>query len=168
VTPLQPDELLSCLARYDVRYVLIGGLAAVLHGSPLPTVDADICPARDSGNLSHLASALKELDARIRTPDTPSGVPFPYDAEFLRRVELLNMTTRFGDLDISFAPSGTAGYDELIRNAGVMTIRDLSVSVASLEDVIRSKTAANRPKDRRMLPILSELLAEIQKRREQS
>jgi hypothetical protein len=80
VTLLQPDELFACLARHDVRYVLIGGLAGVLHGSPLPTVDADICPARDAANLARLARTLDEIDARIRTSDTPGGVPFPRDA----------------------------------------------------------------------------------------
>ncbi len=65
MTVLEPDELFACLDRHQVQYVLIGGLAAVLHGSPLPTVDADICPSRDRENLTRLAAALRELDARI-------------------------------------------------------------------------------------------------------
>jgi len=165
VTALQPEELFACLGRHDVRYVLIGGLAGVLHGSPLPTIDADVCPSRDRDNLHRLASALKEIDARIRTPDTPTGVLFPYEAEFLGRVELLNLTTRFGDLDLSFLPAGTTGYADLVRSAESMTIRGVVVPVASLEDVIRSKTAADRPKDHRTLPVLHQLLDEIRKRR---
>ena len=67
---LEAEEIFACLDRHEVHYVLIGGLAAVLHGSPLPTLDADICPARDHDNLVKLAAALDELDARIRTTDS--------------------------------------------------------------------------------------------------
>lgn len=161
---LQADELFICLDRYRVRYVLIGGLAAVLHGSPLPTLDADICPSKDPENLRWLASALEDLDARIRTPDTAEGVRFPREAAFLREIELLNLITRAGDLDLSFTPTGTTGYADLHRGAIPMIIRGVTVPVAKLEDVIRSKEAANRPKDRRTLPVLHQLLREIQQR----
>jgi hypothetical protein len=164
VTVLQPDELFECLGRHGVRYVLIGGLACVLHGSPLPTVDVDICPANDDDNLSRLAAALADLEARIRTPDTPSGVPFPRDAAFLSGVNLLNLITRAGDLDIAFTPAGTSGYADLASRATNILVRKSTIPVASLEDVIRSKTAANRPKDRRTLPVLHQLLEEIRKR----
>jgi len=109
MTPLQADEIFACLNRHGVRYVLIGGLAAVLQGSPLPTLDADICPSREPDDLERLAAALAELEARIRTPDTAEGVRFPYDAGFLANVLLLNLVTRYGDLDLSFRPAGTEG-----------------------------------------------------------
>lgn len=165
MTPLQAEEIFACLDRHEVRYVLIGGLAAVLHGSPLATFDADICPDRETQNLRRLAAALEEIDARIRTPDSPRGVPFPREAAFLEGVQLLNLVTRFGDLDLSFSPSGTGGFADLAGNAAEMTIRGLRVRVASLEDVIRSKEAADRPKDRRALPVLRQVLAELRKRR---
>ncbi|HUE85967.1 MAG TPA: hypothetical protein VMO26_07790 [Vicinamibacterales bacterium] len=164
MTVLQPDDLFESLNRHGVRYVLIGGLAAVLHGSPLPTVDADICPANDDDNLARLAAALEDLDARIRTPDTPSGVRFPREAAFLAGVELLNLTTRAGDLDLAFTPAGTSGYADLSTRAVGMSVRQMTIPVASLADVIRSKEAANRPKDRRTLPVLYQLLEEIQRR----
>ena len=117
MAPLQPDELFACLDRHGVRYVLIGGLAAVLHGSPLQTVDMDICPSRTPDNLARLAAALDDMDARIRTSDAPDGIRFPRDAVFLSRVDLLNLVTRFGDVDLSFTPSGTTGFDDLSRRA---------------------------------------------------
>jgi hypothetical protein len=168
VSPLQADEIFARLNRHGVRYVVIGGLAAVLHGSPLPTLDADICPADDADNLERLAAALEEMDARVRTPDAAAGVRFPRDAAFLRKVELLNLVTRFGDLDLSFRPSGTAGYSDWTQRAVEMVIGDLTVVVAALADVIDSKEAANRPKDRRTLPMLRQLQAEIRKRAGQS
>lgn len=162
--PLQADEIFACLDRHRVRYVLLGGLAAVLHGSPLPTLDADICPAADRENLTRLAAALADLEARIRTPDTPEGVPFPREAGFLANVQLLNLVTRCGDLDLAFQPAGTGGFSDLAVRAIEIEIRGVAVPVAALEDVIRSKEAANRPKDHRTLPVLRELLAEIRKR----
>jgi hypothetical protein len=146
-----------------VRYVLVGGLAAVLHGSPLPTLDADICPSRDSENLERLAAALEEVDARVRTPDAVEGVRFPYDARFLAGIELLNLVTNLGDLDLTFVPAGTNGFAELAPGAVSMTVHGVTVPVAALADIIRSKEAADRPKDHWSLPVLRQLLEEVQK-----
>lgn len=163
MTPLQADAIIACLETNGVRYVLIGGLAAILHGSPQTTFDADICPARDGDNLEKLAAALREMKARIRTPDVIGGLAFACDAAFLRGVEVLNLVTAFGELDLSFAPAGTRGYADLAGRALSMTVKGHSVPVASLEDIIRSKEAANRPKDLAALPILRQLLREISK-----
>jgi hypothetical protein len=158
-TSFQPAEILAALERHGVRYVVIGGLAATLHGSPVMTTDADICPARDRVNLERLAEALNELRARIRTPDVPGGLRFACDAAFLSRIEVaLNMTTKFGDLDLSIIPSGTAGFEDLSRRAVTISLMGHPVTVASLEDIIRSKEAANRPKDQAVLPTLRLLL----------
>ena len=166
MAPLDANVMFACLERHGVRFVLIGGLAAVLHGSPLPTLDADICPSRDADNLTRLASALDELDARIRTADAPEGVPFPRDAAFLGGIELLNLVTRAGDLDLAFSPAGGAAYDDLAPRARSMQIRDATIAVAALEDIIRSKQAANRLKDQRSLPLLRQLLDELRRRGE--
>ena len=162
-TSFQPAEILAALERHGVRYVVIGGLAATLHGSPLATTDADICPARDVGNLERLAAALRELRARIRTPDAPSGLPFTCDATFLSAIQVvLNLTTTFGDLDVSIVPSGTEGFDDLRRQAIEILLAGHRISVAALSDVIRSKEAANRPKDQAALPTLRLLLRRLQ------
>ena len=163
--PLKAHELLASLERHKVRYVVIGGLGAVLQGSPLPTLDADICPARDPGNLKRLADALRELEARIRVEEDPDGLPFACDAEFLSHVQILNLTTASGNLDLAFTPSGTTGFEDLDARALTMAIKDISVRVAALEDIIRSKEAANRPKDHRTLPIHKQLQREIESRR---
>jgi hypothetical protein len=162
--PLEADAMVACLNRHGVQYVLIGGLAAVLHGSPQVTFDADICPARDPENLGRLAAALREMKARLRAADAPDGVAFSCDASFLAGVQMLNLVTAHGDLDVSFEPSGTEGYPDLVRRASRMTLKGESVSVAALEDVIRSKEAAGRLKDQAALPILRQLLEEIRKK----
>lgn len=155
----KPQEILAVLDRHEVRYVLIGGLAAVLYGSAHVTTDVDIVPEEARANLHRLAAALKELDARIRVSGEPDGVPFDVSAESLGRVRIWNLQTSRGDLDITFTPSGTRGYDDLRRDTVVMRLRDIDVPVASLADVIRSKEAAGRERDRAVLPGLRELLS---------
>jgi hypothetical protein len=164
---LQPQELFDVLARHRVDYVLIGGLAATLHGSSALTNDADICPNPSPANLERLGAALREIKARVRSEAEPDGVAFSADPEFLRRIHLVNLTTRFGDFDIAFQPAGSQGYEDLVRRAVDLEIDGTVVRVASLADIIRSKEAANRPKDRATLPILYALQDEIAKRADQ-
>ena len=79
-------------------------------------------------------------------------------------IAILNLVTAHGELDLSFRPSGTEGYSDLARSATPVKIKDHTVTVASLEDVIRSKQAAGRPKDLAALPLLRQLLAQIKDR----
>jgi len=160
----RPEELFRILEKHRVDYVLIGGLAAVLRGSPLRTSDMDVCPKQSADNLNRLATALREAAARIRTEGAPDGLPFACDAKFLSGVALLNLTTAFGDLDISFRPAGTEGFDDLARGAERFDLSGVVAPVAALEDIIRSKEAANRPKDVAALPTLRTLLAETRRR----
>lgn len=163
---MEPDleHILAVLDRHRVVYVLIGGLAAVAHGSPFPTEDADITPDPAPANLKRLSAALAELDARIRVAGETDGVPFGRDADSLVAVQTWNLTTVAGDLDLSFEPDGTGGFADLNRDAEGFELYGVVVRIASLADVIRSKQAANRPKDQRVLPTLRELLAHSRRR----
>jgi len=149
------------LNRHGVRYVLIGGVAATLHGSPLRTGDTDVCPDTRADNLEKLAVALRALRARIRTEGVEGGLPFSCDAAFLSRVALLNLETDAGDLDVSFVPSGTGGYDDLVAHVARFDLDGVVAPTAALLDIIRSKTAANRPKDQTSLPVLDELARKL-------
>ena len=164
-----PAAILSALDGAGVRFVLIGGMAAVLHGDVGVTVDLDITPARDRENLRRLAAVLHNLDARIRAEGAPNGLAFDRSPEFLQNLgpgSILNLTTRAGALDIAFAPAGTAGYGDLKRDAvAVEAAEGVVILVASLADVIRSKSAADREKDRRALPRLHDLLERTAQRR---
>jgi hypothetical protein len=131
----------------------------VFHGSPFPTEDADITPRNDRPNLARLAAALRELNARSRTETVPESLPFACDAEALAAAQTWNLQTAAGDLDLAFQPSGTQGYSDLRRDATIAQLYSVTVHIASLSDVIRSKAAADRPKDRRVLPALREILA---------
>lgn len=160
----RPELLLEVLARHGVRHVLIGGFAGVIHGSPYVTTDVDVVPDPRAANLERLSAALRELHARVWTSTEPDGVAFDHDAMSLASVRIWNLVTDFGRLDITFEPSGTAGYRDLSRDAVHLVILGVELDVASLADVIRSKEAANRDKDRLVLPVLRRLLAETERR----
>ncbi len=159
----RPAQVLATLDRHGVTYVLVGGLAATLHGSPVTTQDADICPERTPENLERLAAAMRELHARIRTEGVADGLPFACDSKFFEMMSLANLVTDAGDVDITFEPSGTQGYVDLRRNAITIEVDGVAIPTASLEDVIRSKRAADRPKDRAALPVLEEVLRQTRR-----
>lgn len=156
-----PEKIIAALDRHGVAYVLVGGFAAVAHGAPHITNDIDITPKDSLDNLERLSAALTELDARVRGDhEGRETFKFSHDAESLRHQTVLNLTTGSGNFDITVRPSGTQGYDDLRRDAVTISVDGVPVLVASLADVIRSKEAANRPKDRAALPVLRRLLEE--------
>lgn len=153
--PFRPEEILGSLERHEVRFVLIGGLAATLRGSPYPTADVDITPATDRANLGRLASALRALGAKLRVEGHAEPVDWPLDERSFDQGTTWTFVTDFGFVDICLYPDGTQGFPDLNRDATAEPLTDtLTVSVASLDDVIRSKEAAGREKDLRVLPAL--------------
>lgn len=142
---LSADEILRLLVERGVDFVVIGGIAAVLHGSARNTFDLDICFATDNANLDALGDVLLALGARLKGVD--DDVPFAPDARTLRQVELLTLVTRLGELDVLARPAGAPTYRELRRNADRYDLGGFNVSVASIDDLIAMKEAAGRPKD---------------------
>ena len=138
---------MEALSRHKVNFVLIGALAARLHGFPRLTADADITPAVDKSNLERLAAALNELDAKIYTESVPEGLAFDCSPTTLARARMWNLVTKAGRLDIAFEPAGVEGYDDLKKDAERFEAFGVRFLVASLDDIIRSKEAAGRPKD---------------------
>ena len=163
--PLDPICLFTALHRHGVEYVLIGGLAAALHGSPAVTNDADIVPKKTDENLGRLSTTLVDLEARLRSPIEADGIPFDPHPELIASMAMLNTSTRCGNLDLTFTPTGLDNYERLAAGAVAYDLDGVVVLVASLADVIRSKEAANRPRDRAALPILYALLEELEGRR---
>ena len=159
-----PVSILRALTKYEVDFVVVGGVAARLRGAPILTQDVDVTPAMTDRNLENLAKALEELDARPRTKPEPEGVRFPFDPHLLKSPTAWTMVTRFGDLDLVASPAGTGGYSDLVRDADELLVAvdpDLRVMVASLVDVIRSKQAAGREKDLAALPLLRRTLTRL-------
>jgi predicted nucleotidyltransferase len=142
---LRADEILRMLTARGIDFVVIGGIAAILHGSAQTTYDLDICYATDRGNLEALGEVLIELGARLKGVD--DDIPFVPDTDTLRRVEVLTMVTEKGELDVLARPAGSPGYEVLRRNADRFDLDSFSVLVASIDDLIAMKTAAGRKKD---------------------
>lgn len=143
--PFDPLGLLQALAGAEVEFVVVGGVAARLHGSPSLTRDVDICHATSGENLERLAGLLRDLGARLRGVD--EDVPFLVESKTLAAGANFTFVTRAGDLDILALPAGVSGYQELMASAERVQLGDLVVQVASLDDLVRMKRAAGRPKD---------------------
>lgn len=153
-----PERLIAVLSRHRVDYVLIGALAARLQGFSRLTADADITPRDSPDNLERLAAALRELDARVFTEGVPQGLAFDCTAKTLSRAEMWNLVTKAGRLDVAFYPSGTTGFSDLAKTAVHFEISGDAILVADLADIIRSKEASGRPKDRQDVVVLREML----------
>ncbi len=161
---LEAGEILRALGEADARFVLIGGLASQVHGSPSLTLDVDICFDLDRGNLPRLAAVLADLAAMRR--DMPAGLTAPIDERALRAGDVFTLRTRYGDLDLLAHPDPDFDYQSLLEHSIEAEILGIRVRVASLDDLMAMKRAAGRPKDRIELEILGALREELDRRGE--
>jgi len=153
----RPERIIAALNDRQVDYVVIGGMGAILHGAPVPpTQDIDITPDNARKNLGRLAAALRDLGATLRAPGTNDRVTIPLDERTFISMITMTFHTDAGPFDVSLRPDGTEGYPDLVRSAVIIDFHGRPVPVAALEDIIRSKDAAGRPKDRAVLPDLRE------------
>lgn len=153
-----PYGALEVLVRHQVRFVLIGGLAARLRGSPSVTDDLDVCHSREPSNLEALAASLREMNARLRGAEE---VDVPLDARFLADGQNFTFVTNHGGLDCMAQPAGVAGYRNLAEDAEQMDLGDFTIAVASLDALMSMKKAAGRPKDLVELEILGAIKKEL-------
>ena len=141
----QPREILRTLTGAGVDFVVVGGIAVVLSGYGRATRDLDIAFAGDAGNLEALGQVLVGLDSRLRgVGDELAFVP---DAKALAGVQLLTLETSQGWLDVHRTLPGVRSYEALRRRATRVMLDDVSVLVASVDDLIAMKRAAWRPQD---------------------
>jgi hypothetical protein len=162
---LARDRIVECLSRHQVEYLLVGGIGAQMHGAERPTGDFDSLPATSKENLDRLASAMRELNARLRvegmTDEESRALPLPIDAASLARMDISTWRTDAGDLDVLTAiptrDGGRARFEELVARSERVEVDGVVVMVASLDDIIASKEWADRPKDREALVELREL-----------
>ena len=147
--PFDPLPALRSLSTHGVDYILVGGLAAVLQGSPLPTYDIDITPAATAGNPERLGAALAAIGAVTLTHVADSSQALD------QRIDL-SFQTPFGHIDLHHGPAGFNNYAALRRDAlSVQLEPGLTVLVSPLRDIIRSRLAAG---DERQLPALEATL----------
>lgn len=143
--PLDAERILEALARHGADFVLVGGMAAQVHGNTRMTNDVDMIPAPDPPNLARLAEALRELDARVLNPGYED---LEIDAAMLPRATSWQFATPHGDIDVLHEAPGAAPYDQLRKRALVVALDEVRIPVAGRDDLIRMKLARGRPVDR--------------------
>ena len=163
MNPFDPLGALRSLADHEVDFVLIGGLAARLHGSPTVTDDLDISHSKERGNLERLAKCLAEMNARLRLPDPDEVVDANLDWRMLQAADSFTLTTDFGALDCLALPAGIESYEKLSGRAAPIRVGNIGIRIASLDDLIAMKQAAGRRKDLIELEILAALKEELEK-----
>ena len=159
----QVEAIVSVLDRHKVDYVMIGGIAAELHGAKIArSLDLDVTPAASPANRERIACAPAELHATLRVPGgVPDGVEIHLDADWLERVTTATFNTNHGPFDLAYRPDRTDGYDDLVRSEVIFRVGAVDARLASLEDIVRPKTAAGRTKDELTLPALIDRLTAI-------
>lgn len=143
---------LRLLGEHKVDCVIVGGVAAAIHGSSLLTTDLDVCYGREAANLSRLADALQSVNARLR--NAPEGLPFILDSETLKRGLNFTFTTDIGDLDLLGEVRGIGNYDAVIADSLTVELFGFQFAVMDISKLITAKRAAGRPKDLLALPEL--------------
>ncbi len=156
---MKPDffELFRALDCAGVEHVVVGGVAAILEGAPIATLDLDIVCRFDDDNLHRLVILLEELEARYRDP---AGRDIRPTLDRLESNEVNLLETKLGPLDVLQRIGSGWSWDEVVARSHVLKVGDLEVRVLGLASIIESKMVANREKDRAMLPVLRRTLEE--------
>jgi len=166
VRPLDSERILRTLGDHGVAYVLIGGIACLMHGASRVTVDADVVAATDQENLGRLFDALEELDAAVLVSERRRAMEDgdPWEVEHLRKgpaamaeAEVWHFTTQAGPLDVIFAAAGVGGYEAHLDRAEAFEVFGFQILVAGLDDLITSKETLLREKDTSILAELRTL-----------
>lgn len=152
-------ELIRALSHSEVKFALVGGVAATLHGSARLTQDVDVVYSREADNLSRIVRALAPLQPYLR--GAPPGLPFRLDEATLQAGLNFTLTTSAGDIDLLGEIAGVGAYDALIGHTIEVELFGTRCRCLDLPTLIRSKVASGRPKD---LEAIAELRALMEER----
>lgn len=142
-------KVAKLFAEHGVEYIVVGGIAESLMGSPRPTFDIDLCHRRTANNLERLAKALKVLNPSLR--GAPPGLPFILDAKSLALGNNFTFNTDVQSLDLLGHVEPIGDYDALFENAEDVVFGGEPIKIIALDDLIRVKEHINRPKDQESL-----------------
>jgi predicted nucleotidyltransferase len=154
------ESAVQSLSDAGVEFVIVGGVAALIHGSSQVTFDLDICYSRARSNLKRLAQAL--APAKPRPRGFPADLPFIWDEATLRNATVLTLQTDLGDIDLLAEVAGVGTFESVKEHSVVIQAFGREVQVLDLRSLIAAKRAANRLKDRLTLPELEALLEAIE------
>ena len=139
------ESLLTRLIDADVRFVVVGGYAAVAHGSTILTRDIDICVPFDAANVEALLAATEDLHPVHRM--SPARPPFDRSA-LTTNWKNLNLHTDWGQLDCLGEIEGIGSYEEVEARSDEVSLGDASCRILTIDALILAKEAMGRPKDR--------------------
>jgi predicted nucleotidyltransferase len=154
------EQMARQLQQHGVRFIVIGGWAAIIHGTARSTNDVDVVYARDADNIQRLVEALQPWQPYLR--GAPPGLPFLWDAATIRAGLNFTLTTLYGDLDLLGEVTGGGTYEQLLPFTQEATAFGITCQVVTLERLIQLKRAAGRTKD---LEVIAELQALLEERR---
>jgi predicted nucleotidyltransferase len=149
--------ILGGLRENEIRFVVVGGLAGIAHGSRRVTDDVDICYDVSGRNTEHLAALLSKWNAYPRGIEP--NLPFFMDARQFSMTPIMTLTTSEGFIDVLDVVKGVGDYSECRRRSVEIEAFDISFRVLDLSALIDAKAATGRPKDIDQLPELEALLA---------
>jgi hypothetical protein len=156
--PTDFEGLFGRLFNGGVDFVLVGGLAATLHGSARATYDLDVVYARASENIARLVAALAPIEPYLRA--APRGLPFSFDEQTVKTGLNFTLETTLGDIDLLGEVTGGGRYEDLLPFVVVVPLFGHQCRCVTLQKLIELKRAAGRPKDREVLAELEALLQE--------
>ncbi|MGH9319534.1 MAG: nucleotidyltransferase [Vicinamibacteria bacterium] len=152
------EALLRTLTEAGVEFLVVGGVAATVHGSARLTQDLDVVYRRTPENIDRLTVALGAHEPYLR--GAPPGLPFRWDSATIARGLNFTLTTDMGDLDVLGEITGGGSYDELREHSIVIRVFGLECRVLGLRRLIEVKRAAGRPKDLEAISELEKILEE--------
>ncbi len=151
--PPDVERIFAALDAHAVEYVVVGGIAVQVHGHVRMTNDVDLIPSPTPENLTRLADALTELDARVLNPGSEH---MKIDKRMLPRATLWQLSTRHGDIDVLHDAPGAAPFPQLRERALVIVPGEHPIPIAGLDDLIKMKRATGRPEDLADIAALTE------------
>jgi predicted nucleotidyltransferase len=160
------EEVLRLMQSQQVRHIVIGGWAAIIHGNARSTNDVDVVYARDADNIRRLVEAMRPWNPYLR--GVPPGLPFRWDEATVRAGLNFTLTTDHGDVDLLGEVAGGGTYEQLLPHTQEATPFGIPCRVVTLERLIQLKRAAGRPKDLLVIAELQALLEERRKRESSS
>ena len=161
MNPTNVEEILIRLTAGQVEFVVIGGVAALAHGSARVTFDVDVCYRRTRDNVDRLCNTLAPLNPNLR--GAPEGLPFKFDVNTVLSGLNFTLVTELGSLDLLGEVAGLGEYDAVENAAEVLPLYGRPMKVITIEGLLKAKRAAGRRKDQEAIVELEALL-EMQKK----
>jgi hypothetical protein len=149
---IELETAVKSLASHDVQYVIVGGVAITLHGTGYITQDLDICYSRTRDNIGRLVRALEPFKPTPR--NWPKELPFFFEESTIRNGTNFTFDTTIGAFDLLGEVKGIGTYEDALRNSETYEIYGCLIRAFTIDALITSKSAADRPKDHLVLPEL--------------